>query len=173
MNRKHSRADYIKLIANIRAARPDIALSSDFIVGFPGETEADFRATLDLIDEIGFASSYFFKYSPRAGTPGADLPDQIHEAVKSERLARLQTLVEARHNAFNKEMIGREVDVLFEKPGRHAGQIGGKSPYFQSVHVDGPPDLIGEIHRVEITATGSNSLYGRLIFPRGTSEVMA
>jgi tRNA-2-methylthio-N6-dimethylallyladenosine synthase len=173
MNRKHSRADYIELIAKIRAARPDIALSSDFIVGFPGETEADFQATLDLIEEIGFASGYFFKYSPRAGTPGADLPDQIDEGVKSERLARLQALVEAQHNAFNKDIIGRQVDVLFEKQGRHAGQIGGKSPYFQAVHVDGPQHLIGEIHRVEITATGSNSLYGRLIFPQGTSEVMA
>jgi len=173
MNRKHGRADYIKLIADIRAARPDIALSSDFIVGFPGETEADFEATLDLIDEIGFASGYFFKYSPRAGTPGADLPDQVSETVKSERLARLQAVIEAQNDRFNKAMIGRKVDVLFEKPGRHAGQIGGKSPYFQAVHADGPRHLIGQICPVEITATGSNSLYGRLIFPQGTSEVTA
>ncbi len=173
MNRKHGREDYIKLIAKIRGARPDIALSSDFIVGFPGETEADFEATLDLIAEIGFASSYFFKYSPRAGTPGADLPDQIDEAVKSERLARLQALVEAQHQAFNQAMVGRTVEVLFEKQGRHAGQIGGKSPYFQAVHVDGAQQLIGEIRPVEITATGANSLYGRLISQQGTSEVTA
>jgi len=173
MNRKHGRDAYIKLIADIRAARPDIALSSDFIVGFPGETEADFEATLDLIAEIKFASGYFFKYSPRAGTPGADLSDQIEDAVKSERLARLQAVIEAQHHAFNTAMIGREVDVLFEKPGRHAGQIGGKSPYFQAVHADGAQDLIGHIRRVQITGTGPNSLYGRLISHRGTSEVMA
>jgi tRNA-2-methylthio-N6-dimethylallyladenosine synthase len=173
MNRKHGREAYTKLIADIRTARPDIALSSDFIVGFPGETEADFEATLDLIAEIKFASGYSFKYSPRPGTPGADLPDQIDESIKSERLARLQALIETQHHAFNTAMIGREVDVLFEKPGRHAGQIGGKSPYFQAVHVDGTQDLIGHIRRVEITGTGANSLYGRLISHPGASEVMA
>jgi len=163
MNRKHSRDDYLKLIAEIRKARPDIALSSDFIVGFPGETEEDFAATLSLIAEVGFASAYFFKYSPRPGTPGADLPDQVDEAVKSERLARLQALVEDQHAAFNRGMIGHQVEVLFEKPGRHAGQIGGKSPYLQAVHIDAPQHLIGEIHPVEITGTGPNSLFGRLI----------
>jgi tRNA-2-methylthio-N6-dimethylallyladenosine synthase len=173
MNRKHDRGDYLKRIAEIRAARPDIALSSDFIVGFPGETDADFEATLELIAEVRFASGYFFKYSPRPGTPGADLPDQIDEAVKSERLARLQVLVEAQQAVFNQDMVGRCVEVLFEKPGRHAGQLGGKSPYLQAVHVDAPHQLIGEIHAVEITATGPNSLFGRLISPPGMSEVMA
>jgi tRNA-2-methylthio-N6-dimethylallyladenosine synthase len=173
MNRKHGRADYLKRVAEIRTARPDIALSSDFIVGFPGETDADFEATLDLIAEVNFASGYFFKYSSRAGTPGADLPEQIDAAVKSERLARVQALVEAQQGAFNQDLVGRRVEVLFEKPGRHAGQLGGKSPYLQAVHVDAPAHLIGEIHLVEITATGPNSLFGRLIYPPGMSEVMA
>ncbi len=173
MNRKHGRGDYLKLIDGIRAARPDIALSSDFIVGFPGETDADFEATLDLIAEVRFASGFFFKYSPRPGTPGADLPDQIEETVKAERLVRLQALVEAQHDDFSRDMIGRRTEVLFEKPGRHAGQIGGKSPYLQAVHVDGPRELIGGIRPVEIVATGPNSLFGRLISNPGISEVMA
>jgi tRNA-2-methylthio-N6-dimethylallyladenosine synthase len=173
MNRKHGRDDYLRRIAEIRTARPDIALSSDFIVGFPGETDEDFEATLDLITEVGFASGYFFKYSPRPGTPGADLPDQIDDGLKSERLARLQTLIETQQAVFNQNMVGRRTEVLFEKNGRHPGQLGGKSPYLQAVHVDAPHHLIGEIHPVEITATGPNSLFGRLISSLGISEVMA
>jgi len=165
MNRRHSAADYRRLVARIRRTRPDIALSSDFIVGFPGETEADFAATLELAKEIGFASTFFFKYSPRPGTPGADLADQVPEDIMTERLARLQDVVETQRRAFNASMVGRTFDVLFEKPGRHSGQIGGKSPYLQAVHVDGPETLIGRVAPVEIVECSSNSLYGRLAEP--------
>jgi tRNA-2-methylthio-N6-dimethylallyladenosine synthase len=162
MNRKHTARAYLDLVARIRAARPDIALSSDFIVGFPGETEEDFRATLRLIEEVGFASTFSFKYSPRPGTPGAERSDQIDEAVKRDRLLRLQELVEAQRAAFNRAMLGRTVCVLFERAGRHPGQIVGKSPYLQSVQVDGPAALIGEARDVTIAAIGSNSLFGVL-----------
>jgi tRNA-2-methylthio-N6-dimethylallyladenosine synthase len=162
MNRKHSRSDYFDLVADIRRARPDIALSSDFIVGFPGETEADFTDTLSLVAAIGFASSYSFKYSPRPGTPGADLPDQVEAGIKVARLTRLQALLEHQRQTFNHAMIGRVIDVLFEKKGRHDGQIAGKSPYLQAVQVDGDLDLIGRILPVEIVAAGPNSLFGRL-----------
>jgi tRNA-2-methylthio-N6-dimethylallyladenosine synthase len=163
MNRRHTAEDYRRLVERIRRARPDIALSSDFIVGFPGETESDFVATLELAKEIGFASTFFFKYSPRPGTPGADLVDQVPEDVMTERLIRLQDVVETQRRAFNASMVGRTFDVLFEKPGRHPGQIGGKSPYLQAVHVDGPETLIGRVAPVEIVECSSNSLYGRLI----------
>jgi tRNA-2-methylthio-N6-dimethylallyladenosine synthase len=162
MNRKHKSADYVDLVATIRKARPDMALSSDFIVGFPGESEADFEATLDLIAQIGFASAYSFKYSPRPGTPAADLAAQVEEPVKSARLARLQALLERQRQTFNRAMVGRVVDVLFEKPGRHQGQIAGKTPYQQAVHVDGGIDCIGQIRPVEIVAAGANSLFGRM-----------
>jgi tRNA-2-methylthio-N6-dimethylallyladenosine synthase len=162
MNRKHGRADYFELIARLRAARPDLALSSDFIVGFPGETEADFEATLDLIRKVEFASTFSFKYSPRPGTPGADFEAQVDEDVKRERLARLQALVEEQRQDFNRRMVGKVCDVLFEKPGRHPGQIVGKTPYLQAVHVEAPERFIGEILAVEIIDTGPNSLFGRL-----------
>ncbi|MBL8587426.1 MAG: tRNA (N6-isopentenyl adenosine(37)-C2)-methylthiotransferase MiaB, partial [Methylobacteriaceae bacterium] len=160
MNRRHDVARYRAIVAEIRAARPDIALSSDFIVGFPGETEEDFAATLALIEEIGFAAAFSFKYSPRPGTPGAEMDGQVDEAVASERLHRLQALLEAQRQAFNAATVGRVCDVLFEKPGRHAGQIAGKSPWLQAVQVDGPAALIGELAEVEITAQGPNSLFG-------------
>ncbi len=161
MHRKHRRKDYLDLVARIRAARPDLALSSDFIVGFPGESEADFEATLDLIRRIEFAAAFSFKYSPRPGTPAAESPDQVEEAAKRERLARLQDLVEAQRQAFNRSMVGRTVEVLFEKKGRHAGQIAGKTPYLQTVQITAPEHLIGEILAVEITGVGANSLFGR------------
>jgi tRNA-2-methylthio-N6-dimethylallyladenosine synthase len=162
MNRKHGRSDYLDLVSDMRRARRDIALSSDFIVGFPGETEADFVATLDLVETIGFASSFSFKYSARPGTPGAELPDQVEDDVKALRLARLQALLEQQRQAFNRATVGRTLDVLFEKKGRHDGQIAGRSPYLQAVQVDAGLDLIGEILPVEIVAVGSNSLFGRL-----------
>jgi len=171
MNRRHSAEDYVRLIEKIRKARPDLALSSDFIVGFPGETEADVQATLDLIAEVGFASTFSFKYSPRPGTPGAELADQVDEAVKTERLYRLQALVEAQRQAFNAAMVGRVAPVLFEKLGRHAGQVAGKSPYLQPVQVDGPVDLIGREAPVEIVRCGSNSLFGRLVAPETVGAV--
>ncbi len=162
MNRKHRRADYLDLVADIRRARNDIALSSDFIVGFPGETEEDFTDTLDLVETIGFASSFSFKYSPRPGTPGAELPHQVADDVKAVRLARLQACLERQRQAFNHATVGRTLDVLFEKKGRHDGQIAGKSPYLQAVQVDAGQELIGEVRPVEIVAAGPNSLFGRL-----------
>jgi len=170
MNRKHGRADYLDLVSDIRRARPDIALSSDFIVGFPGETEQDFAATLDLVNAVGFASSYSFKYSRRPGTPGAELPDQVEDAVKAARLARLQALLEQQRQAFNHATVGRILDVLFEKKGRHLGQIAGRSPYLQAVQVDGGSDRIGEILPVEIIAVGPSSLFGRLVPGRAGRE---
>lgn len=163
MNRKHTAADYLDIVKRLRAARPDVAMSSDFIVGFPGETDADFEETLALAREVGFASSFSFKYSPRPGTPGAERDDQIDEAVKRERLAVLQALLETQRQAFNSATVGRTVDVLFEKPGRHPGQIAGKSPYLQAVHIEAPVGLIGEIKAVEIVAAGPNSLAGRFV----------
>ena len=162
MNRKHSVADYLRQIERIRAVRPDMALSSDFIVGFPGETEEEFADTLRLIEEVKFASAYFFKYSARPGTPASTMGEPVLEEVKVERLARLKALVDGQRDAFNQAMLGQSVDVLFEKPGRRPGQIGGKTPWLHAVHVDGPQELIGEIARVRIIEVGVNSLYGRL-----------
>ncbi len=162
MNRKHTAAQYFAIIDRLRVARPDIALSSDFIVGFPGETEADFEATLDLIRRTGMASAFSFKYSPRPGTKAAELVEQVPEAVKSERLARLQRLEEDQRRAFNQATVGRVVGVLFEKQGRHPGQIGGKSPYMQAVHVDGPLNLVGRVAPVKILSLKTNSLAGEL-----------
>jgi len=163
MNRRHRAADYLDIVERLRKARPDIALSSDFIVGFPGETDEDFEETLALIRAANFASTFSFKYSARPGTPGAERDDQISEAIMSERLAILQALVEEQRRAFNVATVGRRLDVLFEKPGRHPGQIAGKSPYLQAVHVDGDVSLIGAVREVEILAAGPNSLAGRLV----------
>jgi tRNA-2-methylthio-N6-dimethylallyladenosine synthase len=162
MNRRHTRADYLEVIARLRAARPDIAFTSDFIVGFPGETEADFRDTLRIVDEVGYAGAFSFKYSPRPGTPAADRNDQVDEERKAERLARLQDCIDRRQAAFNGNCAGRSFDVLFEKAGRLPGQVVGRSPYLQPVQVMGPSSLIGDIARVRITGAGSNSLFGTL-----------
>jgi tRNA-2-methylthio-N6-dimethylallyladenosine synthase len=160
MNRRHTAADYERRVDKLRNARPDLALSSDFIVGFPGETDADFAATLDLIRRIGFASTFSFKYSPRPGTPAADLPDQIPDEVMKERLALLQELVEAQRQAFNAACVGQTLDVLLERPGRHPGQLTGKSPYLQQVQLAADPSQIGAIVPVRITWRGPNSLFG-------------
>ncbi|MDC7788429.1 tRNA (N6-isopentenyl adenosine(37)-C2)-methylthiotransferase MiaB [Rhodoplanes sp. TEM] len=165
MNRRHDRAEYLRVIERLKTARPDIALSSDFIVGFPGETEAEFRDTLALVDEVGFASAYSFKYSPRPGTPAADSDDQVSEAEKADRLARLQARIDHHAAAFNAATVGRTAAVLFENPGRHDGQMTGKSPWMQAVQVMAPPSVKGEIHTVRITGTGTNSLYGALVSP--------
>jgi len=162
MNRRHTGAEYLKVIERIKAARPDMALSGDFIVGFPGETDADFEDTLKIIADVGYASAYSFKYSTRPGTPGANLGDQVAEEVKSERLWRLQDLVNAQTTAFHASCVGKTLPVLIERPGRMAGQVGGRSPYLQAVHLDGSTDLIGAIHQVEIIGTSTNSLVGRL-----------
>ncbi|SSC65583.1 tRNA (N6-isopentenyl adenosine(37)-C2)-methylthiotransferase MiaB [Ciceribacter selenitireducens] len=162
MNRRHNAADYIALVERIRAARPDIALSGDFIVGFPGETEADFQATMDLVETIGYAQAYSFKYSTRPGTPGADLPDHVAEDVKTERLARLQELLLKQQQDFSRSLIGSEIDLLLEKPGRMPGQLIGRSPWLQSVNVDANQSKIGDIINVRITAAGPNSLFAEV-----------
>jgi tRNA-2-methylthio-N6-dimethylallyladenosine synthase len=160
MNRRHDAAAYLDIVARLRKARPDIALSTDFIVGFPGEAEADFEATLALIRAANFASTFSFKYSPRPGTPGAEREDQIDEETKSSRLAALQALVEEQRRAFNAATVGRRLEVLIEKPGRHEGQIAGKSPYMQAVHAEGSEELIGRVVTVDVVAAGPNSLHG-------------
>lgn len=162
MNRKHTRADYLAVIERLRDARPDMAFTSDFIVGFPGETEEDFSATLSLIGEVGFSTAYSFKYSARPGTPAADRDDQVDEAEKSERLARLQAAVDRHQDAFNEATVGRTLPVLFEKPGRHPGQIMGRSPFLQAVHVTSPAARIGGIADVTITEVRANVLLGEL-----------
>ncbi|HXQ84324.1 MAG TPA: tRNA (N6-isopentenyl adenosine(37)-C2)-methylthiotransferase MiaB [Xanthobacteraceae bacterium] len=162
MNRRHTRADYLEVVRRLRDARPDLALTSDFIVGFPGETESDFAATLGLIGEIGYVGAFSFKYSPRPGTPGAEMENQVAEEAKSERLQILQGAIDRSQAAFNRRCLGRVFDVLFERPGRHSGQIVGRSPYLQPVQVDAPAALIGEIAAVTVTAIASNSLFGAL-----------
>ena len=160
MNRKHTRQHYLDVIAKLRAARPDLAFSSDFIVGFPGETEDDFRDTLTLVDEIGYAGAYTFGYSPRPGTPAAAMADQIAPGVSLERLHRLQAVIARQQRDFNVSFVGRTVDVLLEKPGRLPGQLVGKTPYLQTVQVMAPPEAIGSVQPVTITGTGTNTLFG-------------
>ncbi len=161
MNRRHTADDYRRVVERLRAARADIALSSDFIVGFPGETDEDFAATLDLVNDIGFAQAYSFKYSPRPGTPSADMP-QLAEAVKAERLAMLQRLLGTHQSASNQACVGRRLPVLLERRGRLAGQLAGRSPYMQAVHVAAPPRLLGRLVEVGIVEAHPNSLSGTL-----------
>ena len=160
MNRRHRASDYERVIANIRAARPDIALSTDIIVGFPGETDEDFAATMALAARARFAQAFTFKYSARPGTPAASLERQVPDEVKRERLHALQSLIDRDRHAFDRTMIGRRLDVLFEGNGRKPGQIAGRSPYLQAVHVEGPEGLIGQIAAVDILASSPNSLTG-------------
>jgi len=160
MNRGHGAERYLRLIEKIRAARPDIAMSGDFIVGFPGETDADFRATLDIVRKVKYASAFSFKYSPRPGTPAAELEGQVSEAEKSARLSELQALIHTQQTAFNAATVGRTVPVLLEKPGRQIGQLVGRSPYLQPVHINAERTLIGQIIDTYITGLGSNSLSG-------------
>jgi len=163
MNRGHTRADYFSLVERIRAARPDIALSGDFIVGFPGESEDDFNDTLALIAEVGYASAFSFKYSPRPGTPGALMDNQVAENIAAERLGRLQDLIKRQQADFNNACVGTKMDVLLERKGRKAGQLAGRSPFLQAVHVDAPSEMIGAIAPLVIKSAGSNSLYGELL----------
>src|SRR5258706_4358740 len=162
MNPGHGRQDYLRIVTRIREARSDIALSSDFIVGFPGESDADFAATMDLVREVGYAQAFSFKYSARPGTPAAAAPRQVPDAVKDERLQALQALISEQQAAFNESCGGRELSVLFEKPGRRQGQAVGRSPYLQPVHVDGAAPLIGELRSVKIIEVLPNSLRGAL-----------
>jgi tRNA-2-methylthio-N6-dimethylallyladenosine synthase len=161
MNRRHTAEGYTRLIERIRAARPDIAISGDFITGFPGETEADFADTLALVREVRYAQAYAFRYSPRPGTPAASAK-QVPDEVRAERLARLQALLAEQQAAFGQAQIGRTLPVLLEKPGRRDGQMVGRSPYLQAVHLDAPDDRTGRIVDVAITGAGPNSLAGRL-----------
>ncbi|MFP4273531.1 MAG: tRNA (N6-isopentenyl adenosine(37)-C2)-methylthiotransferase MiaB [Paracoccaceae bacterium] len=161
MNRKHTAEQYVRLIERIRAARPDILVSGDFIVGFPEETEADFQATLDLVETVNYGYAFSFKYSPRPGTPAAERP-QVDPEVASERLARLQALLTRQQRAAQDAMVGREVSVLFEKPGRFAGQMVGKSEYLHAVHVADAAAKAGDLARVRIVESGPNSLSGVL-----------
>lgn len=162
MNRRHTAKDYLTLLDRVRAARSDIALSGDFIVGFPGETEADFEATMQLVREVNYASAFSFKYSPRPGTPGAEMPDHVPEAVKDERLQQLQALLVRQQQDFGTSLVGSTIDTLIEKPGRQAGQKVGRSPWLQPVIVDEKAGEIGDIIQVRITKTGYNSLFAEL-----------
>jgi len=162
MNRSHTAESYIRVVEKIRAARPDILLSGDFIVGFPEETEADFQATLDLIEEVKYGTAYSFKYSTRPGTPAAERP-QVDDAEASERLQRLQALLGRQQREVQESMVGREVNVLFEKPGRLKGQMGGKSDYLHAVHVNDCNKVAGDLARVRIVSSSTNSLAGELI----------
>ena len=162
MNRRHTAGQYKRTVERLRAARPDLALSSDFIVGYPGESDDDFRATLHLVAEIGFAQAFSFKYSPRPGTPAATAADPVPGPVKAERLAALQAVLQRQQRAFNESCVGHVLPVLFEKPGRHPGQLIGRSPYLQSVHAEAAPDRIGEIVPVMIRAVEPNSLAGAI-----------
>jgi len=163
MNRRHDIAFYYGIVADLRRARPDIALSSDFIVGYPGETDEDFAATLALVENIEYAQAFSFKFSARPGTPAAELDDQVPEPVKVERLAALQAILRRQQSAFNNTMTGRTVPVLFERAGRDKGQIIGRSPYLHWVHVQGDEALIGEIQDVLIAEAYPNSLAGQLV----------
>jgi tRNA-2-methylthio-N6-dimethylallyladenosine synthase len=163
MNRKHGRRKYIDLIGRIREARPDLALAGDMIVGFPGETDRDFEDTLDLVRQVNYAACFSFMYSPRPGTPASTMPDQVPTEVMKARLAALQDLLFEQQIAFNAAQTGRTLNVLFEKKGRHAGQAIGRSPYLQSVHVDGADHLLGQIVPVRIEQGAQNSLKGTLV----------
>jgi tRNA-2-methylthio-N6-dimethylallyladenosine synthase len=160
MNRGHTAESYVRLVEEIRAARPDMAMSGDFIVGFPGETEKDFEATLRLVCEIRYASAFTFKYSPRPGTPAAAHGNQVSEAEKSARLQSLQALIHEQQTSFNAAMVGKTIPVLLEKPGRRPGQLVGRSPYLQPVHLEAEKILIGQIVDTHISGVGTNSLSG-------------
>jgi tRNA-2-methylthio-N6-dimethylallyladenosine synthase len=160
MNRRHTADDYRRLVETLRRARPDIGISSDFIVGFPGEDDADFAATLALVEDVGFVQAYSFKYSPRPGTPAAGMGDQIPDAAKGERLARLQDLLNRQQLQFNRASVGRVMAVLLDRPGRDPGQLVGRSPYMQAVHVEAPAAALGTVVDLRIVAAHPNSLSG-------------
>lgn len=163
MNRRHTVDDYLRLIDRIRNARPDIAISSDFIVGFPGETDSDFQATLDLVEKVKYASAYSFSYSRRPGTPAAEKETQVSDITKMERLAELQELLKSQAACFNQSTVGQTLDVLLERPGRHEGQLIGRSPYMQAVYVASGSESLGQIVSVKIEATSANSISGTIV----------
>ncbi|HEX7876682.1 MAG TPA: tRNA (N6-isopentenyl adenosine(37)-C2)-methylthiotransferase MiaB [Sphingobium sp.] len=161
MNRSHDAESYLRIIERVRAARPDIALSGDFIVGFPGETDAEFEDTLRIVEQVRYAQCYSFKYSPRPGTPAADMDNQIPADVMDDRLVRLQAAINRHQLAFNAATVGRRTDILLERKGRHPGQLIGKTPWLQSVHVTAPEASIGDMIEVDIISAGPNSLAGQ------------
>ena len=167
MNRRHTADDFRRTVERLREARPDIAISSDFIVGFPGESDADFAATLALVRAVGFAGAYSFKYSPRPGTAAATLEDQVPEPVKHDRLAGLQQLLGAQEAAFHRSKDGAVFPVLFEGPGRRAGQIVGRSPWMQAVHAEAPQRMLGQIADCRVTRVGAHSLHGEIVMIDG------
>jgi tRNA-2-methylthio-N6-dimethylallyladenosine synthase len=162
MNRRHTIADYLSLIDRVRSARADLALSTDIIVGFPGETDADFQASLDIVERVGFAQAYTFKYSERPGTPAATMPGQVAEQVKIDRLHRLQAALNQQQTLFNSHCVGRTLPVLFDRRGRRPGQLIGRSPYLQAVHAEADSSVLGCLLPVEIRSAGPNSLAGVL-----------
>jgi tRNA-2-methylthio-N6-dimethylallyladenosine synthase len=170
MNRQHKVALFRETVAKLRAARPDIALSSDFIIGFPGESDADFAATMALVEEIGFAQAYSFKYSVRPGTPAALMENQVPEDVKDERLQRIQDVLNRQQTDFNRAMIGRVLPVLLEKPGKHPGQIVGRSPYLQAIHTQAEASEIGRVVDLRIDGIGHFSLSGTPVDSTAPSE---
>jgi len=170
MNRRHTAAEYLTLVERIRAARPDIALSGDFIVGFPGETDRDFDDTLRLVEEVRYAQAFSFKYSTRPGTPGAELKDQVPEEIKAERLERLQALLLKQQQEFAESCVGKIIELLLEKPGRMSQQLIGRSPWLQSVNVDAKELQIGDIINVRITGTGTNSLFAEIAEAGGLTQ---
>jgi tRNA-2-methylthio-N6-dimethylallyladenosine synthase len=163
MNRGHKAEDYIRLVERLRTVRPDLALSGDFIVGFPGESDKDFEATLELVRQVRYASAFSFKYSRRPGTPAAAMPGQVDEDVKAARLEALNLLLSEQQRAFNEEQVGKTLSVLFEKSGRYPGQATGRSPYLQAVHADNAEHLIGQIVPVRIDSAAKMSLAGTLV----------
>ena len=160
MNRSHSVDSYLRIIDRVRAVRPDIALSGDFIVGFPGETDAEFEDTLKIVEQVRYAQCYSFKYSPRPGTPAAEMSDRVALQVMDDRLARLQSAINRHQAEFNAATVGRRTRILLERKGRHPGQLVGKTPWLQSVHVPGPDLAIGDMVEVDIISAGPNSLAG-------------
>jgi tRNA-2-methylthio-N6-dimethylallyladenosine synthase len=163
MNRRHTAGDYLRVIDKVRRVRPDVALASDFIVGFPGESDADFDETLGLIDTVGYAAAFSFKYSPRPGTPAATASDQVPEPIKAERLRQLQARIDTHQAAFMAARVDEVAEVLFERPGRHPGQLVGRSPWLLPVQVSADPALIGTIGRVAIDQAAANSFFGSLV----------
>ena len=169
MNRRHTNKVYLAVIDKLRSIRPDIALSGDFIVGFPGETNRDFAETLQLVDQVGYSSAYSFKYSPRPGTPAATGKGQVAEEVKAERLESLQQLLNAQQFAFNKATEGQVVDILVERPGRQDGQMSGRSPYMQVVNFIGDASQIGKIVPCKLSAARQNSMTGEILAIKGAA----
>ncbi len=173
MNRQHTAGDYLRIVERLRTARPDLALSSDFIIGFPGETKADFAATLRLVNEVGYAGAYSFKYSARPGTPAATMEDQIPDSVSTERLAGLQQLLGEQETAFHRTKLNAVFPVLFEKTGRKPGQVAGRSPWMQAVVVEAPESLIGRMAECRIVEVGAHSLRGQIAVTDGDSKTPA